>query len=119
MLTEVQTLKVLREIDKCETKYDDFWNYEKEVYKIASSNPTLTIEQAYKLAKGDKEETKKGEDKKEEGRRTTTERLFNLPPRPIPGEKPSGAAASTRQGGIMSLKDAAQAAWEEVTKGKL
>lgn len=121
VLTEVQTLKVLREIDKASATHEDFWDYEKEVYQYAVNNPTLTIEQCYKLAKTDESKGPKKSDKtddtKEGGRRTETEKLFGLPPRPIPGEKPSSIAAATKQGGVMSLKDAAAAAWEEATKG--
>jgi len=121
LVTKIETLKVLREIDKGEAKHKDFWDYEKDIRKIASENPTLSIEDAYQLAKakkgGGKEEKKEGEKGEEVGAKTTrTEKLLNLPPR---GEKPGVVSSSTREGKVKTLREAADRAWDEaVGKGK-
>jgi len=120
LMEEVQTLKVLREIDKCEAKYPDFWDYEEDLRQIAMSNPMLTIEQAYQLAKAGKGE--KGEDKeKETSTKTRTEKLLRLPPRPraTAAEKPGVATSSTeKKDEIKTIKSAAERAWEEVIGSK-
>ena len=117
LMTKVQTLEVLREIDKCEIKYPDFWDHEQEVHKLAVANPTLSIEQCYKLAKEAKGPVEKKDPKGEpqERLKTRTEKLLNLPSL---GERPSIAPGATKVGGITSLKDAAEAAWAEVIAGK-
>lgn len=101
--TQIETQKVLREIDKAEAKHNDFWTHEKDVRRIASNNPTLSIEEAYQLAKagkeGEKGEKKEGEKEKEVGAKTTrTEKLLNLPPRIPGGEKPGVVSSSTKEG---------------------
>lgn len=114
LVTKIETLKVLREINKGEAKHKDFWEYEKDIRKIASENPTLSIEDAYQLAKakkGDGKEEKKGEEVKEVGAKTTrTEKLLNLPPR---GEKPGVVSSSTKSGQTKTLREAADRAWDE------
>jgi len=122
LVTKVETLKVLREIDKGEAKHEDFWKYEKDIRRIATNNPTLSIEEAYQLAKvgkeGDKKvEKKEGEKEEEVGAKTTrTEKLLNLPPR---GEKPGVVSSSTKGSQIKTLREAADRAWDEaVGKGK-
>lgn len=118
MATEIQTLKVLREIDKCENKYEDFWDYEEEVHKLAVDNPTLSVEQCYKLSKKESPARDTTTSDKTQGRqRTKTEKLLNLPSVSGTGEKPSISAGATKPGGNLSLKEAAQAAFAEVTKG--
>lgn len=120
LLTEVQTLKVLREIDKCEAKYEDFWDYKDLIQEIAIQNPSLSIEQAYKLAKVSSEEKAKAKQEKSEAKEPLSQKLLKLPPRVAPGEKPGVAPGSTRSSEIKTLKDAALKAWDEVVgKGKL
>lgn len=111
--TEVQTLKILREIDKCEVKYNDFWDFEKEIYAVAQKNPTLSMEQAYKLVKGDTPEKKPGDP----APRTQTQKLFNLPSRTPTGEKPSLAPGASEVQKTMTAKEAAEQAWNEMRKG--
>lgn len=112
--TEIETLKVMREIDKCEAKYKDFWEHEEEMRKIAMENPSLSIEKAYQLAKIDKE----GEKKEEGVAKTKTEKLLNLPPR-SEGEKPGVVPSSTKASEVKTLREAALKAWDEtVGKGK-
>jgi len=111
----IETLRVLREIDKGEKEHDDFWEYESEIRQISMANPTLSIEEAYDLAKVKKGKAKSS--KKKEGEITTqTQRLLKLPPKHVPGEKPGKVAAgSTRASETkLTLKEAANKAWEEV-----
>jgi hypothetical protein len=126
--TEIETLKVLREIDHCAGKYEDFWEYEEDIRAIAAENPSLSIEKAYRLAKVEKgdrgkgrEKTKEGEEELEERKgertRTKTERLLNLP-KVFGGERPGLAKSTTTASRVISLKDAADRAWDEVAKGK-
>lgn len=120
VVNEVETLKVLREIDKCEAKYEDFWEYEQEVQRIASENPQMSIERAYRLAKAESgEKGDKGTKSKTANQPSTTEKLLRLPPRSMPGEKPGVAPGSTSEGDVKTLKGAAERAWDEaVGKGK-
>ena len=118
---DIEALKVLREIDKCEVKYSDFWKYEKDIRKVAIENPSLSIEKAYHLAKlekeGEKGEKKKGE-REETVEVTRTEKLLNLPPR-FGGEKPGVVPSSTKSSEVKTLREAALKAWDEaVGKGK-
>lgn len=115
--TKIETVKAMREIDKCEERHDDFWEYKDEIRRIALNNPTLSIEQAYKLAKGDrseKKEKKEGEPERKKGL------LYTLPPRGIPqGERPGVAPGSTKSSEVKTLKAATERAWDEVVgKGK-
>jgi hypothetical protein len=113
----VETLKYLREIDKAETKHEDFRLYEKDIQNIAIANPTLSIEEAYQLAKS--QSPAKGDKGGKDGKdgSTRTERLFNLPPRQTFGEKPSGIVAGATRGTeekTISIKDAANDSWNEM-----
>lgn len=116
LLVEIQTLKVQREIDKCEAKYPDFWDYEEAIRAIAMENPTLSIEQAYKLAKQQMEE--EARPKKAEATSSVTQRILKLPPKVVPGEKPSTAPSATRKTEPRTLREAAERAWEDIAGGK-
>ena len=119
MEVAVETLRIAREIDKAEVKYDDFWIYEDAIREISMNNESLSIEDAYQLAKlKNPQKTTDGENK--ERKQTRTEKLLNLPPRTF-GEKPSVAVASTTSlDRGETLKSAATKAWEEVVgKGKV
>jgi hypothetical protein len=111
----------MREIDKCESKYDDFWEYEEDIRRIAMENPSLSIEKAYKLAKLEKGgEEGKGRGKESEERVSRIQKILNLPPAVPRGEKPGTVPSSTKAGEVKSLREAALKAWEEtVGKGKL
>jgi len=116
IVEELELLKVLREIDKCEAKYSDFNEYAEEVQRIVMNNPSLSIEQAYKLAKAER-----GEGKAEKGVRQDRDRLiYDLPPRPRrqpAGERPSTVSAeATQEKGPATTKEAAARAWQEVFK---
>lgn len=113
--TELETIKVLREIDKCEAKFPDFHDYVDRVYQLGRENPTLSIEKAYKLAKQEA-----GEDKG----KSKTENVRGLPPRPSAlrstGEHPGRTVTSTptkvSSQGVASLTQAAEKAWEDANK---
>ena len=115
MEVKFETLRVLREIDKAESKYDDFWRYEGKIKELSMANPSLNIEQAYKLARAENPPPK-GEEGSETpiAKRTTTEKILNLPPRTAFGEKPSVASGTTTEVDRGStMKDAGEKAWEE------
>lgn len=115
----LETMRVAREIDKVENKYEDFWTYGEKIKEIALANPALTIERAYHLAKAEMPKQKPTGDQSKQREPTRTERLLKLPARTY-GEKPSIATSSTSEMNRgMSLKSAAERAWEEnVGKGK-
>jgi hypothetical protein len=116
----VETLRVLREIDKAERDHNDFWQFEGKVKSISIANPSLSIEDCYLLAKSKtpaKKEVKEGEH--EEVPTTRTERLLKLPPR-VHGERPGMAVSSTEhvEKG-KTLRSAAEKAWDDtIGKGK-
>jgi len=112
---KIETHRVLREIDKAEQKYDDFWRYEGKIRELSSANPKLSIEQAYKLARSDdppKKEEQQGENT--DVRRTKTEKLLNLPQRGVVSERSQIAPSSTQNMNTgASMDDAADRAWNE------
>jgi hypothetical protein len=118
--TKIETIKAMNEIDKCEARHDDFWEYKEQIRDIAIKNPTLSIEQAYKLAKGDKVEAKRSNEAGDPVKDKKKGLLYTLPPRPTSiGEKPGVAPGSTRTSSTKSLKEATERAWDEVVgKGK-
>lgn len=121
---QIQTLKVMNEIDKVALKHDDFYDYQGRIKEIAIENPTLSIEKAYKMAKLEaKEEEEEGSE--EGGEKETKVKTKGpakqakgvkllLPPRPTLGERPGTAGAATRQGPAKTLKQAAERAWDDV-----
>lgn len=120
MEVKYETLRVLREIDKAESKYDDFWRYENKIREISMANPALSIERAYHLAKAENPPPPKVEgEETAKDRKTRTEKLLNLPGRAL-GEKPSVAVSSTAEvSKNTTLKDASSRAWDEIVgKGK-
>jgi hypothetical protein len=116
---EIQTLKVMREIDNCNKKYDDFSKYEKEIMQLAIKTPTLSIDDAYQLAKAKSPKKGDTDEKGGEVKRTKTERLLNLPSRSQLGDKPGVASASTKEVKVLTLEQAAQAAFDKIDGKKL
>lgn len=116
----VESIRLMHEIDRCEKKYTDFSDYEPDIRKLAMANPSLSIEQAYKLAKIDKEESGKGKGTPANVVESTTAKLFKLPPRVIGGEKPGMPSSSTAENkGSTTTRSAAMRAWDEIVgKGK-
>lgn len=116
MEVAVETLRVLREIDKAEKDHDDFWEHEAEIRRISIANPTLSIEEAYDLAKARKGKAKTSSKEGEKEVTTQTERLLKLPARKlVPGERPGVAVGSTKASAQkFTLKEAANKAWDEI-----
>jgi len=116
----VEALRVTREIDKLEAKHEDFWDYHEEIKEKAMANPSLSLEEVYRLVKSEAADKKpaKGKDG-EEPPLTRTEKLLRLPPR-VHGERPGPASATTLDSVAgKTLKSAAARAWDEVVgKGK-
>ena len=105
---KIELVKVKEQIRDCEKKYEDFWDYKKEIYAIGSANPQLTVEQAYLLARTSKAKTsEKGEEKKEEKKEETKPQVLPF------GEKPGVKKSSAVKGEPADLKGAAQRAVEE------
>jgi len=107
----VESLRVMDEIDRTSKKFEDFWDFEKAIRKIASANPTLSIEDAYALAKTKGE----GASKSDSTPLTRTEKMLRLPPRQPTGEKP-GPSMRTTEGiaRAVTLRQAANNAWDKV-----
>lgn len=51
LLIKMEQMRVQEEIRECRQKYDDFDDHKEEILKIALQHPSLTLEQAYLLAK--------------------------------------------------------------------
>jgi hypothetical protein len=113
----IETLRIQREIDKCESKFNDFHLYDKEIMKIAIDNPKLSIEKAYKLAKVEDPDRGKISDDGKLEKRTKSERILNLPKPGSFGEKPNASVSVTELGGTLSVKDAARQAAIELGLG--
>lgn len=113
--TAIESLKVLTEINQTEKKHEDFWQFEKDVRRIAMRNPTLSIEDAYRLAKAEKGEQPKGQGEEGPKPKSRTETILHLPPR-VPGERPSGVTPSSTavESKGLSIREAALKAWDEV-----
>jgi len=120
---QIQTLKVMNEIDKAAGKHDDFFDYHDRIKEIAIENPTLSIEKAYKMAKLEAKEEEEEASEEAESKGKGKEKPLTkqgkgvkllLPPRPTLGERPGTAAAATRQGPAKTTRQAAERAWDEV-----
>ncbi len=121
---KVETLRLMNEIDKVANAKgnEDFWEYAGRVKEIAIQNPTLSIRQAYHLAK--QEGTRRPAPSGEQGLNKKSDVLYTLPPRPngktnIAGGERGGASQSTlRENKELSRRDAASEAFDAAVKGK-
>jgi hypothetical protein len=119
---EIQTLKVMNEIDKVSAKHDDFYDLQDAIKAIAIENPTLSIEKAYKMAKLEAEEGKdaqrKSKDRDDKDDEPSAKRgkgvHLLIPSRPTLGERPGLSGGSTRQGPARTTREAAERAWDTV-----
>jgi hypothetical protein len=118
--TKIETLRIMSEIDKVAGKAgnEDFWEYAAQVKEIAIRNPTLSIQQAYRLAKTEEKRELKGPG--DSGLQKKSDVLFTLPKRPnIPtGEKPGSSGAALRSATQPTRRDAASEAFDKVVSGK-
>lgn len=107
LLQMVSTLAVKdekRDLEKyCDKNGDKFEDYEEEVFKIATEKPTLSLMEAFKLAKAGRKGEEKKEEKKEEKEKG---------PAGGGGEKPSGG--KFKAGGNLTLDQAAKRAFDEL-----
>ncbi len=129
MSVQLQTIKVMGEIDKCFAKHDDFYDYQDRVREIAIENPTLSIEKAYKMARLEAKEEEeaeeageegsaKGESKGKTGAKPKKGVQLLIPPRAVLGERPGTAGAATKVGQAKTVKQAAERAWDSVMQGR-
>lgn len=115
--TKLETMRIMNEIDKVANTpgNEDFWEYADTVKAIAIKNPTLSIKQAYNLAKTDS--PRKPGAPGDAGLLKKNDVLFTLPPRPkagAGGERPQAPGSSMRPSGEISRRDAASAAFDSV-----
>lgn len=119
LIDRVELVRLSNEIDKItEAKdsegkpmYPDFWDFKKEIFEIGSRNPSLTVKEAYLLAKGNKAPAKKEE---------------KAPPVPKPKDneeppfssRPGATSRSLKEGGPVSVKLAAERAFDEIVGAK-
>ena len=113
---EVTTLRILRDVDKTEAKYENFWELKKEIKAETKANPYVKMEDAFILAckkKGvdpilrnaaPKKEEKEGDDKKEVKPKVEKKPFAG-------GEKP-GIAGAEKTPPVNILDAAAKAAEE-------
>lgn len=118
--TKVETLRIMNEIDKVASKpgNEDFWDYAQDVKAIAIRNPTLSIQQAYRLAKT---EGRRESGPSESGLQKKSDVLFTLPKRPANiagGEKPGASGSTLRGNAAPSRRDAASEAFDKIVGGK-
>jgi len=121
---ELQTIKVMNEIDKVAAKHEDFYDIQDRVKEIAIENPTLSIEKAYKMAKLEVEEEtdaqQKSKDRDEaDGTKESSMKRGKgvhllIPSRPTLGERPGISGGTTRQGPAKTTREAAERAWDTV-----
>lgn len=101
----VMSIVVADEIKNVRANYPDFDKYKDEVYKQASANPKLTIEEAYLIASG-KVTKKAGEEKPQQKSAGAIK---------SGGEKSSGVSSSSvDKTGYKTTRDAARAAFEKI-----
>jgi len=110
-LEEMRIKDEIRELTR-EGKNKDFWNYKDDIYKVASRNPNLSIEEAFMLAKTKKGPLVEGDDGEK------PKPLKNLPPRrtvPV-GEKPGFSGTTVATAEPETRKAAANRAWDDLEK---
>lgn len=129
LTTELVTIKVLHEMDRCDNKYEDFSDLKKEMQKEATANPYLNLEDAYLLVKqkrgeqpkyregykGKRHETKKSEEdlkkEREEADKLKRDKTVN-----IFGEKPGVSPSAAQKGDPKTIADAAKMAIKDTEK---
>ncbi len=120
VLSKIEELRLQREIDSITSSKEgeDFDLYKQEIYEIASKNPTLTLKQAFKLAKSENpEKATKSKEKTEEREGERKELLRTLPRRRFPSGERSGVSVSASKVSEPETRmDAAQMALDEMRK---
>jgi hypothetical protein len=103
LLNMVMTVIVDREVEKAKTKHEDFEQFKDDIFELASKNDKLTIEQAYNLAKSNKQEKDAKVPKKET-------------PEPDPGQRPGPSPKTMQKSGKLTIEEAAEKARSEIYK---
>ena len=119
-LEEMRLSQEIREI-KGKKGNEDFDDYKEDIFKIASRNPNLSLEEAYRLAKA-KRPPKQGDedDGEERGGGSRRDVLRSLPRRVPRGERPGASQSASRAGEPETRMEAAAQALEEMRKaGKI
>lgn len=105
VMLALATIQARIEINEAAAKYPDFWDHEADVKKIASANPTMSISDAYLLAKSKKPPSSKEKEPKTEPK---TE------PKPPLGEKP-GLNKDALKGQPKTVREAAKMALDSLS----
>jgi hypothetical protein len=94
MLVKLSQIELRLEEKELSGQYEDFKDVKKDTYALLHKNPSLSLEQAYHLAKTQQAKSDKPKTKTDDEPATAKKgSLRHLPPRPVShGEKPSGAA---------------------------
>jgi hypothetical protein len=99
MLVKLSQIELRLEEKELSGQYEDFEGVKKDTYALLHKNPSLSLEQAYHLAKTQTVKSEKQKSKTDDVPATAKGgALRHLPQRPaIHGEKPSGAAKAATQ----------------------
>lgn len=125
IMVKLEEMRLQQEIKEIRKEHKDFDNYKEDIYKIASRNPNLSLEDAFLMAKakrppkeGDNREGEGGNEARGGGSRRDV--LRNLPKRVPLGERPGASQGASRAGEPETRMDAAAQALEEMRKaGKI
>lgn len=101
LLSELMTMKVREEIRECKAEFNDFNDYKKEVHTLASANTSLSLRDAYLLAKANKKPA-------------AAATAPPAAPAPTPGHKPGPAPTNVQASSQMSVRQAAEKALEQL-----
>lgn len=107
LLSELMTMKVREEIRECKAEFNDFNDYKKEVHALASANTSLSLRDAYLLAKANKKPATPAP-------QSVTPSPSATPPAPTPGHKPGPAPTNVQASSQMSVRQAAEKALEQL-----
>lgn len=119
ILVQLEQMRVTSEVEKLRTELgdeDDFEELQDQIYKVAVKNPTLSIKEAYHLAK--KSQPAKGDKKGENASDDGTPRrglLLRLPPR-VYSERSTQARSASDKGPPETRMDAAKNALDDLEK---
>lgn len=111
VLQAVMTLSVKEEMREVQGEFDDFKDFKKDVYEIASKNSTLSLRDAYLIAKANKSGKALPNDVK---MKLETPTSSAPTPKATSGERPGVGVSSLKTQHTMSVRDAAAEALKEL-----
>ena len=119
----VELLRVREELKEAKNKYSDFDEYKNETHKIASANPSLSIEDSYLMAKAKAGKLVAKPEEKVPSKVVDLEdakKAKEAPkvPQGATGTKPVQTPASVEQTNPKNLDEAVQLAFKKVFKEK-